>query len=184
MIEFISSSVSTDIKSFVVPATQEELQQTVKNVFSSMNSGGADFANAAAAMSNALGSWGLNLEFIDAWYSAMKALRDAAQAGSESSSSEMEELKKLAEEFANASESFANSQKGLENYKTDQNKINDPFYAEFYAIFNPYIEFIPKVAIYSEYVDMFFSQRNAEVIAKLAVIFGTISQRAYALETA
>lgn len=114
----------------------------------------------------------------------MKALKDAAKAASRSSSSEMEDLKELAQAYIDSVDTFMGSQKGLDNFKTDQNKINDPFYAEFYAFYDASIGFVQNVAIHPEFVEEFFSQNNVKNFAVVSMIFGRISQRAYALEAA
>jgi hypothetical protein len=161
---------------FIVKPSEKDLQKSVGDVYSSI--GTADYDTATQIQNDNLKRLGTNTEKTQAMKITGDAFHYALKHESRSSESDMADLAALADAFIKAHDEVVNSQDGFENFKTDSSKLNDPFYAEFYKLYNASLASIHRVVADPSLVDDFYSQNAADLAARLIIETHKISQSA------
>lgn len=117
---------------------------------------------------------GLNIEYIDEFYVALKNYRDVLV----SETSEDCDLKKAFDEYLEVSEMFINSQAGLEDFLSDKEKKKDPFLANIYSYFELFIQGGRQLMKDRSLVPEYFSKGTADFFAKFVLEFAKVTYRA------
>ena len=138
--------------------------------------GGCDDEIAAAAKANSenMAKLGLNIEYMDDFYAALKAYRDVLVSDNPKECDLIEAFEK----YVKVSKMFINSQPGLENFLTDENKKKDPFLANIYAYFDMFIEGGRQLIKDCSLVDEYFGKNTGDFFAKFVMEFAKVTNRA------
>lgn len=153
-------------------------QKTLGDLFNANDD--KSFWAAADAHNAGLARLGINKEYTALYFTSMKAFKHALEKDSRSSESDIEELSEIAEKYIEAAEIIIGSQKGLENFKTDQRKKDDPFLADFYAYYAGYVIGARKAARDPKFAKDFFSKTNSDTLASFVMVVSDIVARANA----
>ena len=125
---------------------------------------------------------GLDTTFVKVIHETYRDLRVEILANPRSSSEDLQRLTEKAEVFVEKVDLFINSQKGLENFKTDQSKMSDPFYADFYYIHSEFGKAAMRTATDAEFALLYHSEGAANGFTAFTMVIDRISQRAIASE--
>ena len=156
------------------------VQKSMGNVLSFVD--GENFMQAAKSHDDELTSLGLNTKFAAPYYAALKNLRKELLKNTGPTENDKKQLTNKTNKLIEAGDGFLGSQRGLENFKTDQTKKDDPFMAEFYVFYDQYVKDIMRMANEPGYFETYFSTKG-DFYGSFIIVLDKINQRAVESET-